>query len=191
MMRSSTSPQRSRAMLITALIVIISSGQAVARDVTRSGSYMTGKGRTGNYSSQVRGNRRDGLTRSQSITTQGGRTFNRSATTTYDRQSGAFDRSVTGANGNTRTLKGTADRGRRSGTYTTADGRSGTFSGDVLRNEDGTRTRNLSITNQDGETYNRSATNAYDRETKTLERSVTGPGGKTRTGSVTFIPDQP
>ena len=81
-------------MLLAALLVIISSGQAVARDVTRSGSYVTGKGHTGSYSSEVRGNRRDGLTRSQSSTTRSGRTANRSATTTYDRGSGTFNCNV-------------------------------------------------------------------------------------------------
>ncbi len=178
-------------MLLAALFVIISSGQAVARDVTRSGSYVTGKGRTGSYSSEVRGNRRDGLTRSQSITTRSGRTVNRSATTTYDRGSGTFNRSVTGANGTTRSVTGSASDGVRSGTYTTSGGRTGSFSGDLRRNDDGSLTRNLSVTNQDGETFDRSATYSYDRDTKTLQRSVTRPGGDTRSGSVTFIPEQP
>ncbi len=87
-------------------------------------------------------------------------------------------------------MTGTTSEGRRSGTYTTSDGRTGNFSGEVLRNADGTRTRNLSITNREGETYDRSATYDYDRETGTLERTVTGPGASSRTGYVTFIPVQ-
>ena len=190
-MRSSTPVQCTATLLFAALIAFVSSGQAIARDVTRSGSYVTGKGRTGSYSSQVSGHRRDGLIRSQTITTNSGRTLNQAATTTYDRQTGTFDRSVTGVNGRTRTLTGTARDGQRRGTYTTATGKSGTFASDVKRGTDGILKRNLSVTNQDGKTYNRSATYAYDRPTKTIVRSVTGPGENTRTGSVTFIPDQP
>jgi hypothetical protein len=164
-------------------------GQAAARDLSRSGSYVTGRGHSGSYSSHVSGNRRDGLTRNQSVTTQSGRTLNRSSTTTYDRASRRFDRSVTGVNGNTRVLTGTAGGGAFSGSYTTGSGGRGSFAGTTTRNEDGSRSRNGSVTTDDGRTYQRSVATSHDAATRTLERSITGPGGHTRSGAVTLTPN--
>lgn len=163
---------------------------AEARDRQRSGSYTTAKGHSGTYNKSVSGNRQDGLTRNRSVTTENGKTYNRNSTGTYDRETGEFNKTTTGANGNTRTVTGTAQDGERSGSYTTNTGKSGTFKGAVERN-DGVVTRNGSWTNQDGQTYNRSATNSYNKETHTITHSVTGPGGNTRDNTVTIIPTNP
>ena len=170
-------------------LALLASGQVLARDLSRSGSYTTGAGRSGSYSTQVSGNRSEGLTRSQTLTTDAGKTLTRSGTTTYDRQSGAFSRSVTGVNGNTRQLTGTAGGGERSGTYTTGSGRSGSYAGTRTRNDDGTHTHGGTITTQNGEEYSRSVTGGYDTATNTLSREVTGVNGNTRSGSVTITPD--
>lgn len=162
---------------------------AEARNRSRSGSYTTGGGRSGTFSGAVSGNLRDGLTRSQSVTTGNGRVFNRSSTNAYDRSTGQFNRDVTGVNGNTRSFTGTAQDGQRSGTYSTGTGQSGSFNGSTQRNGDGSVTNSSSWTNQNGRTYNRSATTGYDKETNTVDRSVTGPGGNTRSGEITFTPD--
>ncbi len=172
-----------------ATAVIAESADARERNRSGGGSYVTGKGKTGTYQRSVTGNRKDGLTRSQSITTESGKTYNRSTTGTYDKETGAFNKTVTGPKGNTRTYTGTAKDGQRSGSYTTSTGKSGTFNGSVQRNEDGTVMRSGSWTNQDGETKSRNATYGYDRETNTINRSVTGPDGNTRDGSVTYTPN--
>lgn len=79
-----------------------------------------------------------------------------------------------------------AEERQRSGTYTTGSGKSGTFEGSVQKNEDGSRTRNQSWTNQDGEAKQRSVNRQYDKETSTGTRTVTNPQGKTRKATRTF-----
>jgi hypothetical protein len=160
---------------------------AQARDRQHSGSYTTSRGHSGTYNNSVSGNHKDGLTRNQSITTENGKTYKRSATGTYDAQTHEFNKTVTGTNGNTRTYTGTAQDGKVSGNYTTSTGNSGTFNS-TIQNNDGTVTRNGSWTNQNGEAYSRSVSSSYDKDTHTLNRSVTGPDGNTRDGSVTLTP---
>jgi hypothetical protein len=162
---------------------------ASAREFKRSGSYTTKKGRTGTYKSE--GTRGDGTaTRNQSITTQDGKTFDRSVTRTYDKDTGTFTRSVTNPRGDTRTATGAVgEDGTRTGTVTTSGGKTAEFSGETVRNDDGSVTRNTSVTTADGQTLNRSATTSYDKDTGTISRSVTGPGGNTRTGEVAVQPD--
>jgi hypothetical protein len=161
---------------------------ADAKDRNRSGSVTTGSGKTGIYSGQKTGNLKDGVNRTQTVTGPNGQTKTRNATTTYDQETGAFNKTVTGANGQTRAYTGTAGDGQRSGTYTTGNGQSGTFEGTAQKNEDGTYTRQGSWTNQDGETKTRSVTGGYDKETDTATRTITNNQGKTRTGSVTVTP---
>jgi hypothetical protein len=156
---------------------------AFARDFQRSGSYQTGKGRSGTYQSQ--GSRGSGeVTRDQSVTTQGGKTYNRQVNRSYDKETGTYNSSVTGPQGNTRTTTGTVGAdGTRTGTVTTGSGKTATVSGNTVRNEDGV-TRSGSVTTESGKTSTRSATTSYDKETGTVNRTVTGPGGNTRERSV-------
>ena len=164
---------------------------ADAREINRSGegSYVTGKGKTGTFNRSATGNRKDGLTRNQSVTTNNGNTYNRSATGSYDKDTGQYNKTVTAPNGNTRTYTGTAQDGQRSGTYTTSTGKSGTYDANIQRNEDGTVTRTNNWTNQDGESKSRSVNHSYDQENKTSTRSVTGPGGNTHGATVTYTTD--
>ncbi len=199
------------------LVTLAVGSQAWARNIDRGGSYQTGRDRTGAYHAHVRGDYRHGLSRQQSITTQGGRTFSRSSTASYDRDSGAFSRSVSGPRGGSRSVAGTALHGQFSGTYSTSGGRSGGFQGSTTRNEDGSLTRSGTYTNASGDsgeftrtrspgedgslsrasslttpdsrTYARSVDSALDGQSRTLTRTVTGPNGEERTGSVTLTPE--
>ena len=177
------------ALLLTGVLLVAVAGTADAGERQRSGSYVTGKGRTGTYSSVVSGNRRTGVTNSQSIVTQSGNTYHRSANTNYNRQDGTFNKTVTGANGKTRVYNGTASNGQRSGTYTTGDGNSGSFSSYSGRNPDGSYIRERTLTDQGGNSYHGTVTSRYDSQTGTFVRSVTGPRGNTHEGSVTLTPD--
>ncbi|MFA5985512.1 MAG: hypothetical protein WC782_15955 [Methylococcaceae bacterium] len=171
-------------MLYSAILV-----PTEARERNHSGSFATGNGRSGAFSGSVSGDLKNGLTRSQSVTTGSGRVFNRSSTNSYDSSTGAFNRDVNGVNGNTRNISGTAQAGQRSGSYSSSTGKSGTFNGSVQNNGDGSITNSSSLTNQNGQTYNRSATTGYDPDTNTINRSVTSPTGNTREGEVTFTND--
>lgn len=83
-----------------------------------------------------------------------------------------------------------ADAGERnrSGKYATGGGRSGTYSSNIERSR-GSVNRQGSITTQSGETYSRSVSGTYDKDTGTVNRSVTGPGGNTRTDTGTYNKD--
>jgi hypothetical protein len=177
----------SAVVLTGALLSVAIIENAQARDRQHSGSYTTSRDHSGTYNNTVSGNRKDGLTRNQSITTENGKTYNRSATGTYDAQTHEFNKTVTGTNGNTRTYTGTAQDGKVSGNYTTSSGNSGTFNS-TIQNNDGTVTRNGNWTSQNGQTYNRSVNSSYDKDTHTFNRSITGPNGNTRDGSVTLTP---
>lgn len=171
------------AALILSLVItsVCSMDPVFAKDRQRSGTYTTDTGKSGALSGTRSGNRKEGLTRTQSITTDSGKTYDRTATGTYDKETGAFNKTVTGANGETRTYTGTAQDGRRSGTYTTSGGKSGTFESTGQKNEDGSWTRDRSWTNQDGETKERSVTGKYDKETKSGTRTFTNNRGQIRT----------
>jgi hypothetical protein len=162
---------------------------ASAREIKRSGSYKTGKGRTGTVQSQV--NRSKGkVTRNQTITTQEGKTYDREVSRTYDKETGSYSGSVTGPQGKTRTTTGTVGAdGTRTGTVTTSSGKTATVTSNVVRNEDGSVAKNTSVITENGKTLNRSSTASFDKETGTVSRTVTGAGGNTRTGSVTIEPD--
>lgn len=164
---------------------------ADAREKSRAGSFVTGKGKSGSYAGNRSGSFKDGGTvnRSQSVTGPNGNTKTRNTSGTYDKETGAFNKTVTGANGETRTYSGTAQDGQRTGTYTTQDGKTGTFDATVQKNEDGTYTRQGSWTNQDGATKNRSATYGYDPETGTASKTTINNQGNTRSGSVTVTPN--
>jgi hypothetical protein len=164
---------------------------AEAGERNRGGSFVTGKGKSGSYSGNRSGSYKDGGTvnRSQSVTGPNGNTKTRNTSGTYNKDTGAFNKTVTGANGKTRTYEGTAADGQRSGTYTTESGKSGTFDATVQKNEDGTFTRQGSWTNQDGETKNRSATYGYDKETGTATKTFTNNQGVTKNRNVTVTPN--
>jgi hypothetical protein len=164
---------------------------AFGRDFKRSGSYKTGKGKTGTYQSE--GSRGGGqATRNQSITTQDGKTYNRSVNRSYDKATGTYSRSVTSPKGNTRSATGTVGAdGARTGTVTSSSGKTATTSGSTVRNEDGSVTRSGSITTESGQSFSRSATTSYDKATGTVSRTVTSPDGSTRSGSVNVQRDVP
>jgi len=73
-----------------------------------------------------------------------------------------------------------------SGKYTTGSGESGTYEWGMERSE-GTSSSGGSITTPEGKTYSRSKTRSYDPETGSVTRSVTSPGGETR--SIQINPD--
>lgn len=169
------------------LLAVPHSADAGERE--RSGTYTTGSGKSGSWSGERSGSRGEGVTRNQSWTNSQGETKNRSATTTYDKESGAYNKTVTGANGETRTHTGTAQDGKVSGSYETSTGKSGTYEGSVRKNEDGSWTREGSATNQDGETKSRSVTGWFDRESGTGGRTIANGQGRSRTGSYSIERD--
>jgi hypothetical protein len=168
------------------LFASASISDAFAREYKRSGSYKTGKGKTGTIQSE--GSRGGGkVTRNQSVTTEDGKTLTREVNRTYDKETGSFERSVTNPKGETRTATGTVGAdGTRTGTLTTGKGKTGNFSGNTVRNEDGSVTRTGSVTMDSGKTLNRTATAKYDKETGTANRTVTDPDGSTRENSATI-----
>ncbi len=198
-------------LLAGAVALALAAPAADAGERVRSGSYKTGKGHTGTYQSRVE--RAPGtVKREGSITTQQGRTYTRSSSSTYDRDTGAVNRTVIGADGKTRTATGTYnketstydrtiagpkgsvqatttyDKANKSATttYTGPDGKTAT-STSTYNPE--TRGRDTTVTGADGRTYTRSTSNAYNPETGTLTHGVTGPRGNTR--SVELTPDRP
>lgn len=183
----------STSLAICAALLIGSAcvSDAFGRDFKRSGSYKTGKGKTGTYQSE--GSRGDGeVTKNRSVTTESGRTYNRSVNRSYDKQTGTYSSSVTNPKGNTRTATGTVGPdGARTGTVTSSSGKTATTSGSTVRNEDGSVTRSSTVTTESGQTATRSATTSYDQATGTATRTVTSPDGSTRTGSVTVQKDAP
>jgi hypothetical protein len=177
------------------------------RWIHRDGSYETGAGRAGSWSSE--GHRwRGGRWREQSVTTQNGRVLTRSQQHQYDPSSGAVTGSVTGWGGRTRDVQGTYTRG--SGEYdrtiTGPNGRSvnanSTFdrenrsvstyyTGENGRTASRTSSRNgevgrsSTVTGPQGNAVTHTTTNSYDPQTNTISHSLTGPGG---THNVTLSP---
>jgi hypothetical protein len=183
-------------------------GHADAAQYTRSGSYITGSGKTSTYQRSIE--RSPGaVSRQGSISTQEGRTYSRSMFGTYDRGTGAVNRSVTGPDGRTRTATGTYDQGTHTyartivgpnGRQTQAttvydrDSRSAssTYVGPHGKTSTGTtkydaadRGFDTTVTGPDGRTYTRSSSNSYDRGTGTLTKSMTGLDGEVRTVDIT------
>lgn len=74
---------------------------------------------------------------------------------------------------------------KRSGSYATGAGKSGTYERHVDRSR-GSVKRRGSITTQNGKTYSRSSNSNYDRNTGAVDRSVTGVRGNTRTVTGTY-----
>jgi len=94
----------------SAVALALAAPAADAGERTRSGSYKTDKGHTGTYQGRVE--RAPGsVKREGSITTEQGRTYSRSSSSTYDKDTGAVNRSITSPGGNTRTVTGTYDQG--------------------------------------------------------------------------------
>ncbi len=75
---------------------------------------------------------------------------------------------------------------QRSGSYVTSKGRTGTFSNSVSGNYQDGVNRRQSVTTDTGQTYERTTTTQYNRDTSTVNRSVTSPNGNTREGSFTI-----
>lgn len=164
-------------------------GSAEAGERQRSGSYVTGKGRAGSYQSNVSGQRKSGLNINQSITNSNGKTFSRSSVTTYDKSTGSYNKNVTGPQGTVRTYNGGGTIGNREGSYSTSNGKSGTYTRTATKNDDGTVSTGTTWTNQNGETRATSGTYGYDKQTKTISGAHTGVQGNTREGSVTVTPN--
>lgn len=82
---------------------------------------------------------------------------------------------------------GVADAGQRSGTYTTANGRSGSYNQTFTRGN-GAWQRQTQIDAANGKTYDRSVSGSLDRTDHTLTRSVTGNNGRTHGGTFTYTP---
>lgn len=172
-------------VLLTGLIAVTFAAGADARERQRSGSYATSGGREGSFEKNVSGNLKEGLSRQQSVTNKNGETFNRSATNTFNKKTGDFNRTVTGFNGKTREFTGIAGNGQSSGTYTLGNGQTGSFNSNNVKNENGTVTRTQNWTDANGETKTRTATGSYDPETKTYTRNVTTPSGQVHTDTIT------
>lgn len=164
-------------------------GDIEAGERTRSGSYATGSGRSGSYQTQVTGTRRTGININQSITNSDGKTFNRSSVTTYDASTGTYKKQVKGSLGNVRTYNGGGTIGNREGTYSTSNGKSGTFNRTATPNGDGTVSTGTSWTNHSGVARSTSGVYGYDKETHNISGSHNGVRGNTRAGSVTLNPD--
>lgn len=192
------------------LVAMAFAADAQAWERSHSGGYTTGKGRTGTFSSSASGGKGEGFKRSQSATTDSGKTYNRSAsgkcsksgttanceksvtgwggktrnsTGQYDRSTGAFSGATTGENGKGGSVSGTAQDGRRTGTWTTTGGKTGTFD-QTVGQSNGVYTKSTSATNASGQTVNWNT--SYDKNTSTLTHSYTGANGKEHSGSVTF-----
>jgi hypothetical protein len=195
-------------LLAGAVALAIAAPSADARERSGSGSYKTGAGKTGTYTRSVE--RTPGEAHRQgSITTQDGRTYSGSSHTTYDKNTGAVNREVTGPRGNTTTSTGRYDKA--TGTYDrTITGPGGaqthaltkydkanksattTYTGPGGKTTTTTSTYNAAnkgidttVTGPGGNTATRSGTNSYNPETGTITHGVTGLDGKTRTVDIT------
>lgn len=84
---------------------------------------------------------------------------------------------------------GAVDAGQRSGTYTTANGRSGSYN-QTFQRGGGAWQRQTQIDAANGKTYERSVSGSLDRTDHTLTRSVTGTHGRTHGGTVTYTPNR-
>ncbi len=172
--------------LLSLCLLFTAASQAAERQ--RAGGFSTSRGHSGSYQTTVSGQRGAGLNRQQTVTGANGKTASRSSTTQYDKASGQFNRSTTGANGATRTVQGTHTDGQNSGTYTGANGNTGTFN-QQTSHADGSASRQTEVTTANGKTLSRDASYSYDQDSNTLNRSVTGSQGNTRSGSITVTPN--
>lgn len=180
---------RTTSLLAATGAIALAATSTDAREIHRGGGYATGKARTGTFNNMVSRDRDNGVattTRSQNVTTGKGINLNRNATSTYNKETGEFNRVVTGASGQTRTITGTASDGQRTGTYTTGNGQTGSFNNTVSRNEDGSVTKNQAITGANGETRTRALVGKYDKTSNSFTREVTGENGRTRSNTVTM-----
>lgn len=180
------SPRSAWLPLLCLAIVLV--GGVDAGERQRAGGFSTDRGHSGTWQTQRSGTLADGLTRQRSITGDNGRSANTSSTTRYDAATGQFSRTTSGADGRSRSVEATRQDGQTSGTWSTADGKSGTFTQQSQRADDGSLSHQVQVTNANGETVERSAGYSLDRDSGTLTRSVTGPQGNTRSGSVTLTP---
>jgi hypothetical protein len=198
-------------LLAGAVALAITAPGADARERTGSGSYKTGAGKTATYERKVE--RTPGqVNRQGSVTTQDGRTYTGSSHTTYDRNTGAVNRDVTGPRGRTTTSTGRYDKA--TSTYDrTITGAGGaqthavtaydkanksattTYTGPGGKTTTSTSIYNAAnkgfdttVTGPGGNTATRSGTNSYNPETGTITHGVTGLGGKIRT--VDIAPDK-
>lgn len=200
------------ALALTACACSLTLPDSEAGQRNRSGSYVTGGGKSGTYQRSI--DRSPGaVSRHGSITTDSGKTFARSASGTYDRNTGAVSRSVTGPGGKTRTENGTYDRGTQTYDRTITGARGGqtqatttfdretrsaasTYVGPHGKTTTSTTAYNpttkgfdTTLTGPNGRTSTRSSAHSYDSETGVLSKSVTGLDGKTRT--VDIQPERP
>ncbi len=77
---------------------------------------------------------------------------------------------------------------QRAGSFSTSRGHSGTYQTQVSGERGAGLNRQQSVTAANGKTYSRSSTSTYDQDSNTLNRSVTGSQGNTRSGSITVTP---
>lgn len=202
---------RTLALIGAAISLTMGNIAAADRAFERSGSgtYSTSGDRTGKYSWR---SRRDGnrVMNEQSITTSGGRTFGRAASTTFDRETGTVNRTVTSPFGRTRESTWSYNPESRSldrvttgaagwtvhssskydptsrsiiTTHTGPGGKTAT----VVTTPNNRFGRNTSITGPRGRSWTWSTSNARDPATGTVRHTVTGPQG--RSWSVDLTPD--
>jgi hypothetical protein len=176
-------------LFATLFTVFTIANHADARDRSHSGGYVTGKGKTGTYSTTQSGKLKTGVTKNKSITTSGGKTYGHTVQQQYNKETGEFNKTVTNAKGKSVTYNGVAKGGVRSGTYTTNDGKTGTFDQTVSKSDNGV-SKTTNLTTSSGQQVGTSSVSTYDKETNTINKSVTGPKGKTHSGSVTVTPDK-
>lgn len=77
---------------------------------------------------------------------------------------------------------------QRSGGFSTSRGHSGTYQTQVSGERGAGLNRQTQVTTDAGKTLNRAASYSYDKDSSTLNRSVTGSQGNTRSGSITVTP---
>lgn len=182
-------PSPRSALLPLLCLAVVLAGGVDAGERQRTGGFSTGRGHSGTWQTQRSGTLADGLTRQRSVTGENGRTASTSSTTRYDATSGQLSRTTTGADGRSRSIEATRQDGQTSGTWSNAAGNSGTFTQQTSRADDGSLSHQVQVTGANGETAERSTRYSLDRDSGTLSRSVTGPQGNTRTGSVTLTPN--
>lgn len=165
---------------------IVNSGQTTTAAGTSSGTRTatatTVSGKSVTYAGSTVKNADGSVTTSGTVAGSGGNTASRSATTAVDAATNTVNRNVTGPGGQTRTVTATADgTGNRSAAVSTDTGKSAAYTGSTVKNPDGSVTNTGVVAGSGGNSASRSATTAVDPETGSMDRTVTGPGGQTRT----------
>ena len=84
---------------------------------------------------------------------------------------------------------GHAAERQRSGGFSTSRGHSGTYQTQVNGERGAGLNRQTQITTSNGKTLDRSSSYSYDQASQTLNRSVTGSQGNTRSGSISVTPN--